>query len=173
MDRSSDEMPLVSHGGEPDAPAAPRSVWPVVVGAISVTLAGQTLLDLALAAPFLFRSPGFREMLRNADGWTIASTSAETFLGWMLLVAGIGLLRRRSAAGLHVHYAILRIFWVLVVGCRATWTMGPFQSPIDMHWMLYGILAQALLVIVYPAFLLIWFRDPRIRPQWQAWQRKR
>ena len=173
MEPSPNELPSLSPGNEQDAAAAPRPVWPVVVGAISVTLACQKLLDLALAAPFLFRSPGFPEVLRAADGWTVAATSAETFLSWMLLVAGIGLLRRRPAAALHPHYAILQILWVLVVGYRATWTMGPFKSPIDARWMLYGILAQALLAIVYPAFLLIWFRDARIRPQWQAWQRKK
>ncbi len=101
---------------------APASKWPAVVGTISIVYAALGILWQTCAGASIVMS----DWLMQLGGIEVdvpvvlkvvaaASAALLALLGIVLLVAGIGLVRRRRASiGRHKLWAVLRILMVVV-----------------------------------------------------------
>lgn len=153
------------------------SVWPTVLGVLSMVLGGMGLFSkLWSSAGFLmvklFRAEGFFvPQGQYAAFWLVGAAA-----GLLLLVAGRLLHRRRpSGATCHLIYAALEALIVIGWAVAAlTVTGSPARLGLSV---LCAILASwlgiVLLGLIYPVFLLVWFTRPKIRSQVKAWRQPR
>jgi hypothetical protein len=175
-----------------------RSTWATVIGIIAIVLASGGILSgcSSLISPFVvdfFRNmipPGQATGMEVMDAieewrsWTMINSFLTSAVASLLLVVGIGLLkRRRWAVQAGVAWAILKVLHALVTAVfvymvqQATFGamgqqipaapgFGPaFQQMIGV----YSAAFTALLYSAFPVFLLIWLSRAKIKADVADW----
>ena len=196
-------------------PPAPRqSVWPTVIGIITIIVGVVGIVQYGLCAPIGLGMVGalggvFERLGQSQPGTGMELQAAQfdamavylvpnfvvtctaAILAIMLLVGGIGLVRRRTwSPRTLVLWGILRIFQAApyaMVGYLANTAM--FQAMEDaavsgppgpgqmfpgffaiMHALgMAGMVVQLLWFWALPVFVLIWFSRPKIRREVSTW----
>jgi len=177
-----------SYGGVYPGLQARKPSWPIVVGIISLCVAG--LFGLMTIVGLLMNVLGLgnvqqREMMASMPDWfhpyqwigglfTIATYVVLAIGGVMLLK------RRRAARTLHVAYALMGIL-MAIVGLVVMITMMnhmplPPNAPPQAQAMLKPIMAIGAIfgmvfALAYPTFVLIWFTRPKVAQHIQTWTR--
>ena len=164
------QPPPASDAQRPAAPAASGPAWPTVIGVLSIVLAAQELLvrlvELAALCFKMGDGLGLRHESVKVGAQLLVVHAAVSAL---LLVAGIGLLRRSRLALLHRPYAITRLAWqffVLWVFVRPVPGVEGWDRVRALLWDLLAVLPG----MICPVFLLAWFSRPKIRQQMAAWR---
>jgi hypothetical protein len=189
--------PFERQGNSPVAPptrASPISIgrtqgkWPTVLGIIAIVLALLALLSFAgqLLTRFVPRPAGASQPAAIAppQAWTAIASALGVILALLLLIGGIGLVRRsRWSARVLTVWAlgalVLAVVGLTVTGLnlsaiedemrRQNPSMPPVASGV-MHAVLLGSLCfGTLLSLVPPVFTLIWFGRGSVKAEVAAW----
>jgi hypothetical protein len=158
-------------------PALPkRPIWPTVIGVISILLGFPSVASLVICLAYLLVGRGPLMHITELHGSSLAVNAAlGTYVFGMsslLLLGGSGVFQRRPwGRTLLLVYA-----WVtlgLLAAFAGSWVLsfasGGYADP--AHWgqaaskALWPWLPHGL----YPLFLILWFRRPRIRAQLSQW----
>lgn len=179
-----------------------QSKWPTVIGiiAIVVGIGGVLTSCLNLASPFLMKKFVNRDTMtvpvseqmrasmavaKEWETWIAIINCAGLILGVVLLMAGIGMLSRRSyAAGLVRTWAWLKTIQVAVsavisyfvgqetmkfmsdeFGRQGQQVPGGFLNVVPVLGVLF-VLAWGWAL---PIFMLIWFSRGRIKDETEQW----
>ena len=169
--------PLAGHGQE-------SAAWAYAIGGASLAVAAQGLVGLlgnfaqAGVNYVLFgRSGGFFTLPRLLGGpETVAQIILALFqpLACTLLLAAAVLIfrRKRLAIQLHMAYAIVTI---VLAGTSPLLAIAAYTAQTQQRRFLGPLLFQVIWTatrsVIYPVFLLVWFRRARIRRQTEQWQR--
>lgn len=184
-------------------PASP--VWPTVLGSILICIGCFGVLTNAAGGIISCFMPGMMSGFAQNSGpaqpmmaaqmdvieryavWTVLSAVIMSLLGVMLLVAGIGMVRRRQSAVNWIRaWAILRILWAFPASyigflitsetframAKAAADSGTAVSGFTAFMQGIGIFTIALAMIMscaLPAFLLIWFALDKVRTDIAHW----
>jgi hypothetical protein len=161
------------------APEPPGTLWPRVIGVLSIVLAGQSMLGLVGALiqvilALVTGQGGFGALL-GRFGWGAVyalNVVGMPALSVVLMVGGFLLYRRhRLGARLHVIYAIPAI---LLVGILPVAYIGLLVPQMGQQAAVFAIVSTiwgATTRGIYPVFLLVWFSKANIRRQVRAWRR--
>ena len=162
-----------------------RVLWPVAIGAASVVVAGQNLLNqiggfIRISVQFAIRGePGqliseFKRLDARAI-FSLGMGAADWILPMLLLAAGILVWRQsRRAPGLLKAYAIIQI--LLIVGVSIVQAIviptfaGISDSSIARTYLITTSLWRATTHMIYPVFLLIWFARPNVKAETHLWR---
>jgi uncharacterized membrane protein len=177
-----------SYGGVYPGLQARKPSWPIVVGIISLCVAG--LFGLMTIVGLLMNVLGLgnvqqRQMMANmpdsfkTNQWLSGLFTIATYV--VLAIGGVMLLKRRRAARtLHVAYALMGIL-VAISGLVVMITMMnhmplPPNAPPQAQAMLKPIMAIGAIfgmvfALAYPTFVLIWFTRPKVAQHIQTWTR--
>ena len=177
-----------SYGGVYPGLQARKPSWPIVVGIISLCVAG--LFGLMTIVGLLMNVLGLgnvqqRQMMANmpdsfkTNQWLSGLFTIATYV--VLAIGGVMLLKRRRAARtLHVAYALMGIL-VAISGLVVMITMMnhmplPPNAPPQAQAMLKPIMAVGAIfgmvfALAYPTFVLIWFTRPKVAQHIQTWTR--
>jgi hypothetical protein len=167
-------------------PPTQRSVWPSVIGIISIVLASLGIICMPIGLAFNSynrMNPKQAELMADFPSWygtyQIASSILYVMLYVLLLVAGILLVRRRLAAARSAHliFALANLL-ALGVGMAMLAVLNQAISQSvssDMrHGMQVGLMFGGACTLIiagaYPVFLLVWFSRSRIRQEINAWK---
>ncbi len=181
-------------------PPAP-SVWPMVIGTISIVVGAMGLLCYGCGAigemlgPLLANVVPSEALGTQPQGvflvnW-IASHSVALLLSLWLLVAGIGIAQRRPwSRPASIGWAITKM--VVAVGdtvlafvfisdiaahVSESWSGGQQQTPqlpegVIEVMMAFMIIAGFFFALIWPVFLLIWFARRRVRTEIADWRQQ-
>lgn len=164
----------------PTGPGERKPAWPIVIGIISIALAGLGLV-MNLSGLITGGVPSTQQGVQMSwpewfTKYARVSALAGMAIAVLLLAAGIALVRRRTAARpLHMTYAVLGIISALVgavvgISVSKQVEVSDAQAAQVMRIaMLIGGIFAAAIAMVYPIFLLIWFDREKIRQQMQSW----
>ncbi len=170
------------------------SNWPSVLGVIAIVFGALgTLGGIWGALSPLFidwmadRMPANQAAAMEAAGeqmtWTVVLSLAFTALAIGLLIAGIGLLRRRRwAIGASQIWAILKIL-VVIASTALQYQMAEVQTELvtqqggtaGIPAQFAGTLTTAAMVVgllwgcALPVFMLIWFARGKIKSETAGW----
>ena len=166
-----------------------RVLWPVAIGAASVVVAGQNLLNqiggfIRISVQFAIRGePGqliseFKRLDARAI-FSLGMGAADWILPMLLLAAGILVWRQsRRAPGLHKAYAIITILLSVglsvyqaiiipgVAGILGSGRAGTYLTTSLITSSLWRTTTQ----MIYPVFLLIWFSRPNVQAETRLWR---
>ena len=166
-----------------------RVLWPVAIGAASVVVAGQNLLNqiggfIRISVQFAIRGePGqliseFKRLDARAI-FSLGMGAADWILPMLLLAAGILVWRQsRRAPGLHKAYAIITILLSVglsvyqaiiipgVAGIAGVGRAGTYLTTSLITSSLWRTTTQ----MIYPVFLLIWFSRPKVKAETRLWR---
>lgn len=173
---------------------APAPSWPSVLGILALLLGlfGTLVGAFAVLSPLVmsfwaqFVPAEGRTGLAVADrwtAWTVASGGLATGLSLLLMVAGIGLLRRRRwACALLQTWAVLRMMLAVgqvgvayVIQQETLASMSqqmPAPMPAQQYVQLFALLGMVISLAWYwalPVFLLIWLARGRVREHVAEW----
>jgi len=161
----------------PPGPAEPDKTpaWAIAIGVISIIYASLGLIctPVSLVSSRAMPSPpGFEEMLPPwFETYSIVAGLVGMGVAVILLVAGIGLVRRRGGAvSLHVVYGLIAVL-MGIVGMFVTFAAFDFsrlEGPAKAGAI--GGVAGGIIGLAYPIFVLIWFSRAKIRQQAAGWQ---
>ncbi len=175
-------------------PAEP-SAWPKVIGIIAIVLGAAGFLGglygalspLFLEAMLKVMPPGqeaILEVARDFAVWTVASSLVGVVVAVVLLVAGIGLVRRRQwSVGTVRAWAVIKVLLVIatsVLGYMVAQAQfaamsqaqaGAAPMPAD-----FGRLLSMFAVVIglvwgwaLPVFVLIWFARSKVKAETASW----
>ena len=181
-------------------PPAP-SVWPTVIGTISIVLGAMGLLCYGcgaigeLVTPLLANVVPEEALGPQPEGaflvYWIASHCVALLLSLWLLVAGIGIAQRRAwSRSASVGWAITKM--VAAVGdtvlafvfisemathVSESWTGGQPQAPqapegVVEVFLAFMIVLGFFFALIWPVFLLIWFARRRVRAEIAQWRQQ-
>ncbi len=163
------------------------STWPTVIGVIGIVFgAGAVLLTLG--------GFGFALLMRNAPGmppnpqfedrwlpWTLASMFVTCAVAILLLVAGVGITKRRAwAPRLAKVWAILKMVIVLgsmIIGFQTQQetmealqqSAGPSPMPNLEGLVAFSMCGGVLWGWALPVFMLIWFSRSSVKEEISRW----
>jgi hypothetical protein len=165
-------------------PGRDSPAWAYAIGGASLAVAAQGLLGLLGG----FAQAGVNYVLFGRGGWfftlprllggpeTVAQIILVLFqpLACTLLLAAAVLIfrRKRLAIQLHMAYAIVTIVLagasplLAIAAYTGQAQERPFLGPL-----LFQVIWTATRSVIYPIFLLVWFRRAKIRPQTEQWER--
>jgi len=183
------------------------STWPTVIGVVMIVLASLGMLAYGcgavantiwpLALSKLAQSPAGQDpaitaqldMSRRFMAWNVFNAIVSVGLSFMLLMAGVAVVRRRSwCARLSFVWAIVRILWAIpasYVGYRIA--IESFQAmekasadagrpmPNGLGTIMHslggvGVAIGLVLACALPAFVLIWFSRSKIKNEIAQWR---
>jgi hypothetical protein len=171
-------------------------VWPITIGVIGIAFGSLGILRslYGAATPWLFNSWTFYTpsstntfdpfaALRHWGVWLSLVNAIGVLVAVMLLIGGIGLLRRRPWSGtLLIAWAIIRIplaFAETVVGigmqqeqlaAMSSQPGGAMVSAFASGFAWFGAVVSIAMYCALPTFMLIWFTRPAHRRTLEAWR---
>jgi hypothetical protein len=172
------QMPFAApQSGIPEGPPPIPSVWPKVIGIISIVLASLGLI----CTPISWLTTTFvthaHEVMKVFPEWwstyTTVSSVVGIFMALILLGAGITTLMRRGIGrSLHLVYGAAGILIAIgnVVVIAMTLLGAEMEGPMRVAF-IGGIVVGVPLGMIYPVFLIIWFLRSKIRQEVAAWGR--
>lgn len=157
-------------------PQPKRSVWPTVIGVISIILAAMGLLCGPVMTVINAYNPATQKVYEFLPDWYRTWEIGSMFVGivfsTILLIGGILLLKRRPAGRtLHLLCAALSILIAMVNGLVLASVIGNtagMPGPMRLG-MIGGALGGSCGGLIYPVFLLIWFLRGAIRQEVDGW----
>ncbi len=183
MNQDSAPSPAAGDAPSPDdASALPRPVWAAVIGTLSVALAGLLLYRYLVQLAQLI-GYGQWAHVKGKMG-LLALLVTDLVLAWILLMAGIALLRRKPEAKLHLAYAVLKLVWFGFYMWHTVSSVGPVVGVMRFASQIFGeqvapgpgagalytfTVLLALPEAVYPAFVAYWFSRAKVRRQIASW----
>ena len=184
-------------------PASPsRSAWPTVLGIIAIVFGALSVLGgcWGVVSPFVFKKlidaiPETAagdlgeatipfEITADWQGWIIAGSLLTTGLAVLLLIAGIGLLkRRRWGVDAAWWWVVLKMIFVVVNAAVAYQmqqdiyaALGEQQANmpgLSAGFYQLGAIAGVTFAVVWgwalPVFVMIWFSRRVIREEVNEW----
>ncbi|HUU23114.1 MAG TPA: hypothetical protein VM389_11335 [Phycisphaerae bacterium] len=168
-------MPSVQEPQRIKATTPRTSVWPVVLGVLSIVagIDAMGLFGIPPAGSFLdlgrrFAQGGFPAALEDLGGWWGLACVASFACGGMLAVlAGVMLLlRRRAALVLHWLYALGVLGGV---GLLLVFVLGPEVEGVPARF-LFRILTPMAMGLIYPVLVMVWFSRPSVRRHMRLWR---
>ena len=180
----------------PAVAAAPPSDWPRVLGIIAIVLGSLGALGgcLRLAFPFVLGmledlasqggGPDMFGTMREWQGWNIAASMLGMVIAVLLIVEGLGLLRRRTwSIRFGYCWAVLKMMFVLFDSILGYFiqqemfqAMANQGTPIPMFGPGFFKATGALGVVLgiawgwaLPVFMIVWFCRAKIRADIAAW----
>jgi hypothetical protein len=204
--------PIEPDSGAPLGPAP--TTWPRVVGIIVVVIASLGIMQYGLCAPIgllaaslmgsafesiaesqpntgLEGTVAQMEALQDYTLVNLASNGAALVLSIMLLIGGIGLLRRRPWArrgllawavlrmihalpAVYIGYMMHRVQFDAMKDAAASGTAGAGQPPmviLDLAsaFGVVGVVIGLVFAWALPVFMLIWLSRWRIRDEMATW----
>ena len=163
-------------------PPPPPQVWPYAIGGASIAMAASGLLGV-LGSFIQIGTTIVTQGGRVLGRWPGASAAREAsqlipmlllpLVCALLLPAGI-LLLRRSRLGVRLHMAFAISTIVVASAGPLLAIVSVAAMPLERSWGVYMLIQSiwgASRSIIYPIFLLVWFRRPRIRMQIADWGR--
>lgn len=172
-------------------PGQEAAVWPYVIGGASLMVAAQGLLGLlggllqtGVNSVFFRTGSGFLTLPPGWSGVEIVSMIIPALFqplmcGFLLAAAILLLRRKRLGIRLHMVYAIVTI---VLAGAAPLLAIASYaaQQRQQRHqeyakYLLGHLIFQAIWgttrSVIYPIFVLVWFRRVRIRRQTEEWGR--
>ncbi len=187
----------------PSDPAeVPPSTWPTVIGVIAIVLGGLGALFGCLGA----FSPLFMGMMQSVvpegqvtglEGmmdwavWLVAVSIVSMLIAVLLLVAGIGITKRRAwGPKVALVWAGLKMIFVIVHSVASYLIqiaqfeamqeamandqnmpagMGALMGSLMQAFGIFGLLIGVLWGWALPVFLFIWFARKKIRTETAGW----
>jgi hypothetical protein len=157
-------------------PQQKRSVWPTVIGIISIILASLGLLCTPLVTITNAINPTTQQVYEYLPDWyrtwEIVGMFGGIVFAVVLLIGGITLLKRRPVGRtLHLVYAVVS-FAVAVVNVVifATIIGQTAGMPAPMRaGLIGGGVGGTCGGLIYPVFLLIWFLRAPIAEEVRTW----
>jgi len=165
------------------------SRWPTVIGASSIILASLGLAGgcCGMASPFL---PGFFsdmvppeqiELMRASQPpvlWVISASLIGLAVSTLLLLAAIGILRRRSSgvtlckvwAWINIPWAAISIIASIYIHLQVPQDAQQMGVVLQYVFLAFGICFTLLFGLGFPLFLLLWFSRARIKEEVDAWE---
>lgn len=160
----------------------PRPTWATVIGTISIVLGVLGVLPCLPWIALAVTAKAFPTawVAHVGGAWVVV----QFLVSALLLVAGIGLIRQRGTALLHIPVGVLSLMVTAKVVMdrvdilnTVQMTIGRMSTPgtASEPYSLTGVLV-ALIVLagsvqgVYPAFVIFWFLRPSIRRQVLSWR---
>ncbi len=125
-----------------------------------------------------------KDSIEQSQAWLIVSSLVMLILSVLLLVIGIGVLRRRRRIVRLIRvWAVLMILYIPVTAAfqyrmqqtqfelmaQQSGGAPPMPSGVPMVISAFSIVVTLVLGWALPVFLLIWFRRSRIRTEWMGW----
>jgi hypothetical protein len=191
-----DDTPAMTPPSEiDDAPPEP-SKWPTVIGAISIVFGSLGLVCYGcmslntIATPMLVGMVPEDQRPPTPQGLQlfvqIFQMCAAFGLSVWLLIAGIGLARRRSWSRAHsIGWSVGKILLTVISTAAAVAFVGdtvdqingqmsqggktpPFTFSVGMFLALFAV--SAVWAMLWPAFLLIWFSRGAVKDEVAAWE---
>ncbi len=163
----------------PPQKAPSKSSWPTAIGVISIVLGSLGLICTPLSALVNKFNPQAKDMQAKFPDWWMTYSTASLPVGIalavLLLVAGICLLKRIHASrALHLTYAGANIAWAVIGSIMVITVLFPSFLESDMPkavamGAIGGAIVGMAFGMVWPIFLLVWFRRRKIRQQVQGW----
>ena len=177
------------------APPLPvqASVWPTVVGIISIIYASLGLFGTFCGLAFLFVLPSFADWLRGLGmpeedvqalatsmppvGWTVFSSLVGLAMIILLFVGALRLLRHRaSGARLCALWSWMIIPWTIIATViTLVFQLNapvPSSDPGQQIGAAIGSVIGVVVGLVLPVFMVIWFSRPTIKSQVAQWRRR-
>jgi hypothetical protein len=170
-------------------------VWPTVLGVIAVIWGSLSLLGTAVGllvqgwvprpAPGEHPEPDAAMLAAvNSPAYQALTTIAGVILGILLVVAGIGLLRRvrwsigaakvwswaTIAMALIGTVYLLYVFNDLLAAATPEGQQAPMSQGAFAAMMIGGAVLGLVWALILPVFMLIWFRRGTIRKQYAMWR---
>jgi len=171
------------------------SSWPIPIGVIAIVLGSLGALGglSGVLSPLYIKfmksamPPGQASAMDITERWmayTVTAAAVSMILAIVLLVAGIGIVRRQAwSCGLVKTWACLKIVLVLFTGVMQGVIQKESFAVIQQQPMLGGPVSQTCLVGVFigaaavtllwgwalPVFMLIWFRRRTIQEETASW----
>ncbi len=171
------------------------SRWPTVIGVSSIILASLGLAGgcCGMASPFI--SSFFLDMA--ADGgqmsaeqiqhmrasqppalWVIPASLIGLALSTLLLLAAIGILRRRSSgatlckvwAWINIPWAAISMIASVYIQMRVPQDSQQMGAGFQYVFLAFGICFTLLFGLGFPLFLLLWFSRATIKQEVDAWE---
>lgn len=195
-ERTPAETPSMTPPSEMGEPPAKPSGWPTALGTISIVFGSLGLVCYGcmsvntIATPMLVGMVPEDQRPPTAQGIQlfvqIFQLCAASGLSVWLLIAGIGLARRRPwsrahAIGWSVGKILLTIISTLaglafvgetVEQINGSMTQGgqtpPFTVSVGIFVVVIAI--SAVWAVIWPVFLLIWFRRAAVKDEVAAWE---
>ncbi len=174
-----------------DAPSPPLPRWPKVIGTIGVVLGVIMFIDKAddlALIPVIWTDASRRLLLGPELGdlvgrslpravWPFLYILLGGVLGLLLAIGSLRLRRhRRSGVALCRVWAWLSLAWLTVGLAAALWWFGRYGGEISRFagpgWhnsALSGAIV-ALLVLAYPAFILVWLTRTPVKEEYLSWR---
>ncbi len=165
-----------------DAPER-RSRWPTVIGIIAVVFGALGVFDECLdqVSNMFFASLGDStqgmseedkaefEAMRQYAVPTVIMTVVGTVLSAWLLVAGIGVLRRRPwSRGAAVGWAVAKILYTIPLSVLGYFIIKAQFEAMEPIWAaVWG--CSTLWAWALPLFLIIWFRRAPVKTEVERW----
>ena len=197
-DHSAEQAPGVTPPSDPaEVPPSP-STWPTAIGVIAIVLGGVGALGGCVGA----FSPLFMGMMQSIvpEGqvtglesmmdwavWLVAVSIVSMLIAVLLLVAGIGVIKRRAWgpkvalvwAGLKMIFVIVHSvagyliqiaqFEAMANDQNMPAGMGAFVGSLMQAFGIFGLLIGVLWGWALPVFLFIWFARKKIRTETAGW----
>lgn len=185
------------------------SAWPTVIGTILIVIASLGLLFNvcggvmstimpAIMSKVAESSPQANDAVFQAQiavmqkymGWSIINALVMLALSVIMLMGGIGIVRRRrSGVTMSRLWAVLRIIWAIpasyvgyVVSMetfkameQASADSGQTGMPAGVMGFMQGlgvigVIIGFVIVCLLPGFILIWFALPKIKAEVATWR---
>ena len=165
------------------------SRWPTLIGVVSILLASLGLAAgcCGMASPFL---PGFFsdmvppeqiELMRASQPpvlWVISASLIGLAVSTLLLLAAIGILRRRSSgvtlcrvwAWINIPWAAISIIASIYIHLQVPQDAQQMSVGLQYVFLAFGICFTLLFGLGFPLFLLLWFSRARIKEEVDAWE---
>ncbi len=201
-DHSAEQAPSMPPLSDPaEVPPSP-STWPTAIGVIAIVLGGLGALGGCVGA----FSPLFMGMIQSIvpegqvtglEGmldwavWLVAVSIVSMLIAVLLLVAGIGITKRRAWgpkvalvwAGLKMIFVIVHSvagYLIQIAQFEAMQEamandqnmpagMGAFMGSLMQAFGIFGLLIGVLWGWALPVFLFIWFARKKIRTETATW----
>jgi hypothetical protein len=189
---SSDATPPI----RPGPASKPNSVWPNVIGVISIVYAGLTFISsLFVLLLFIFAEqfdsfmqqgappPGSGQSTQspaladNIGAFKVFSSFVHIVLNVALLIGAVKLLnRQRDARFWHRIFGwgavtTASVGWAYMI-ISSEWPVAGMGGGAGLALQIFSAMLSVVLGVGYPVFLLLWFGRQAIRQEVAAWPRK-
>ena len=150
-------------------PAVARTVWPTVVGVLSMVLAGEGLLRMVPSALFWYGT----SLRMTVSAWVqVGQLALSAVLYVLLLTAGFAVMKRmRTGLVLLALYTVCRLTMVVAIIAMALVEFSPgYRGAGDLATMTLYVLVRSVIHLWFPSFLIVWFARPSVWREVRSWR---